>query len=73
MTTPHNPPVFGTLEEPSNTVHPFYYATSMTLRDLFVGFAMAGILANPTIEMAPEDAADLAGRNADAMLKERAK
>ena len=50
-----------------------YYYTMVTLRDLFAGFALAGLLANPQILMEPKDAADTAGEHADALLKERAK
>lgn len=51
-----------------------YYYTMASLRDLFAGFAMAGLLSNPSIdELGPAEIAHDAGAYADAMLKERAK
>jgi hypothetical protein len=39
------------------------------LRPLFAGLAMCGLLANPSIDFAPEDLADVACNRADALLK----
>ena len=43
----------------------------MTLLDYFAGQALAGLLANPEKDYAYADAADLAYRQADAMIAEK--
>ena len=50
--------------------------TEITLRDLFAAFAMIGLISNPREDFAAttrEEKAVEAGRQADAMLAERAK
>ena len=39
------------------------------LRPLFAGLAMCGLLANPSIDFAPSDLADVAVNRVDALLK----
>ena len=54
------------------TGHPY---TEITLRDLFAAFAMIGLISNPREDFAAttrEEKAVEAGRQADAMLAERA-
>ena len=45
----------------------------MSVRDYFAGKALAGMLADSTIDLAMSDIADRAFRYADAMLAEREK
>ena len=49
------------------------FAPGMKLRDWFAGQALAGALANPSIDCSTEDCAKIAYEHADAMLAERRK
>ena len=46
---------------------------TITLRDLFAAFSLAGQSANPDYELSPENMAHAAFQDADAMLSERRK
>lgn len=50
-----------------------FFAPGMTLRDWFAGQALAGALANSSIDCSTEDCAKIAYGHADAMLAERRK
>ena len=50
----------------------YYFSVGgMTLRDWFAGQALAGILANPEIDIPADDTAEIVYRYADAMIAER--
>ena len=67
MTKPKNPPLFDIME-----TQDIVYATSITLRDLFAAFALAGIDTEALDPDKPQGhTARIAYAVADAMLAER--
>lgn len=63
---PENPPAF-----PKGGAYSMQ--SGMTLRDWFAGHSLAGLLADPELELMPATYAKKAFEVADAMLAERAK
>ena len=63
-TKPSNPTIFSEMESAD-------YWTNITLRDLFAGLALAGMLAHPVDGAIPTEYAEDAYSYADAMLAER--
>ena len=71
MSEPKNPPLFARVHTHGGTVQE--YSTDITLRDLFAAFTLAGLNANPVIDINSETSAKIAYEDADAMLAEREK
>jgi hypothetical protein len=71
MSKPNNPPLVWTSANMGGGIHDI--RCEVTLRDLFAAFALAGLEADPNVDMCANAIAEAAYADARAMLAEREK
>ena len=71
MGEPNNPPLLDSQQDPNQAGDATVYGTEITLRDLFAGMAMQGLIASGQYDA--ERNSQQSWRMADTMMQEREK